>query len=333
MLNKIANIEIISEILPHPNADLLSIARIKGWQSVIKKNEYNVGDKVIFVYPDNELKRKSWNEFLFKNDKDEYVKIKGIKLRGQYSAGLILNINILKDSHRFIEGDNVAEFIGARKYEKILPAQLSGTIKGNFPTHIVSKTDEILIRNELDLLNELKGLPYYITTKADGSSCTCYFDGDNFGVCSRNLELKEDDSNSFWKVVKQYNLHNILKDNNIKYAIQGELVGPKVNGNRLQLKNFDYYIFNIKDLTSNKFLELNDMIAFCNKFNLQVVNIIETGSSFNKSLKELQDIANNLKYDCGSNAEGIVVRPHVNTYSNTLHGNLSFKVINENYKD
>ena len=37
---KVATIERIAEINPHPNADALELAKINGWQVCVKKNEF-----------------------------------------------------------------------------------------------------------------------------------------------------------------------------------------------------------------------------------------------------------------------------------------------------
>jgi hypothetical protein len=44
----------------------------------------------------------------------------------------------------------------------------------------------------------------------DGSSGTYFINKGEFGVCSRNLELLEDDDNSFWKVARQMDVENKL---------------------------------------------------------------------------------------------------------------------------
>jgi hypothetical protein len=82
---KLASIEIIKEIVPHNNADSLEIAKVLGWQSVVKKNEFKEGDKVVFVVIDTILPAADWSKFLAdKNNPDKPIRLKTIKLRGQY---------------------------------------------------------------------------------------------------------------------------------------------------------------------------------------------------------------------------------------------------------
>ena len=49
---KLASIEIIKSIKHHPGADLLDIATVLGWQTIVKRGEYKEGDRVVFVVID-----------------------------------------------------------------------------------------------------------------------------------------------------------------------------------------------------------------------------------------------------------------------------------------
>src|SRR4051812_13042224 len=62
MSSVIANVVEIESIQPHPNADRLFLARIKGWQAVIRKREdgspeFAPGERVVFIPPDSTLPR------------------------------------------------------------------------------------------------------------------------------------------------------------------------------------------------------------------------------------------------------------------------------------
>lgn len=91
---------------------------------------------------------------------------------------------------------------------------------------------------------------YEVTMKLDGSSMTIYHNNGEMGVCSRNLELKineENQDNTFVKLFLDADLQNILHElGNI--AIQGELMGPGIQGNRENLKTHKFFIFDAQDL-------------------------------------------------------------------------------------
>lgn len=92
---------------------------------------------------------------------------------------------------------------------------------------------------------------YEITIKLDGSSMTAFHRDGEVGVCSRNLQLKTDDcnkDNTFVRMFFDGGLNWALpalapQFGNI--AIQGELMGPGIQGNREELKDFKFFVFDV----------------------------------------------------------------------------------------
>jgi RNA ligase (TIGR02306 family) len=222
-------------------------------------------------------------------------------------------------------GDVIA---GIAKYEKPIPAQLAGIVIGAFPTSIVPKTDEPNFQAVPDMIAAITGQLFYSTVKADGSSGTMFNKDGEIGVCSRNLQLKEDNNNAFWKVVKKYNLHTTLENN---YAIQFELCGPGIQQNPMGLEELDMRVFNVWDIVKRKYLNAEELVSFCDKYNIPMVEIVDWNDRFMlNSDEELRKYAEG-KYDSGKHREGIVIRPMTECRVNGER--LSFKVINLNFKD
>lgn len=254
MERKLATIRRITAIGPIPGADAIEAATVDGWQVVVKKGDFAVGDLAVYLEID------SWvpvavAPFLCKAVKSfngvEGERLKTIRLRGQLSQGLLLPL--LKTMHPFtgfrcwMPGDDVTEVLGIQKYEKPLSPQLAGLAKGNFPSFL-QKTDQERIQNLAREFEEWKaqGLTFEVTEKLDGSSMTVFFKDGQMGVCSRNLELKEDDNNTFWKVAKDcITLDGVSPKNQVDSAIQGELIGPGIQGNPYKLDRHEFRVFNI----------------------------------------------------------------------------------------
>jgi ATP-dependent RNA circularization protein (DNA/RNA ligase family) len=175
----------------------------------------------------------------------------------------------------------------------------------------------------------------------DGTSFTAYRRDDEFGVCSRNLNLKETEDNAHWKMARKLKLEEILRGEDRNLCIQGEMVGPGIQANRLGLKEIELYLFNLYDIDSGKYLNREDLISFGKKHNIKIVDtvhIIQLGNDIvPKSVDYFLSIANELNYNNGTPAEGIVWRPAVETHSDVLKGRLSFKTISnrflEKYKE
>ena len=180
-IRKLATIRRINEIRQIEGADNIELAIVDGWQVVVAKNvEHKVGDFIVYCEIDSFLPIKEEFEFLRKSSyrkssEAEGFRLRTAKMRGQISQGLILPISVLGSEISLEEGMDVTELLGIIKYEPPIPAELSGKVKGMFPSFI-SKTDEIRAQN---IPNEYKTYiesndNFYITEKLDGSSATFY---------------------------------------------------------------------------------------------------------------------------------------------------------------
>lgn len=117
----------------HPNADLLSIAKIRGtgWQCVVKTDGM-IGKSLGVYIPIDAQVPVSHPTFKFLADKTkgEWFRIKTIRLRQQLSQGLLLPApNGAK------LGDDLTETLGVVRWDPPVPAKLAGDLvrePGNF---------------------------------------------------------------------------------------------------------------------------------------------------------------------------------------------------------
>jgi RNA ligase (TIGR02306 family) len=311
-MEKYAVVAKILELTPIEGADRIETATVLGWKVVTQKHLHSVGDLAVMIFPDTLVPKKFLDGAYQGNDK---VRLKTVKLKGQYSAGLLLPITVVGNS--FNEGDEVSELLGIEKWIAPASTSIGGEALGNFPTGIISKTDELNIRSEPNALNEarlspLKDIEFVATLKCDGSSGTFILKDGQFRVCSRNLELKENEDNVFWQVAKKYNISEKLLKSGDNFAIQGEICGPGIQKNPMKLKEITFFAFLMKDIKNDKWLSWGRLKEFCKEN--QIPHVEELASfKFSETyptIDELQDMANNAKYDHGrTNAEGIVIRP------------------------
>lgn len=340
MDRKLASIQVIKELSPINGADAILCAKVLGWECVVKKSEFQVGDRCIYFEIDSVLPIAQWNEHLRK-EPNKPLRIKTIRLRGALSQGLAMPMSIIPTGEYEV-GQDVTTLVGVTKYEPVVPAHLSGMAKGNFPAFL-HKTDETRLQSEPRVLDEAisKGLVLVGTLKMDGTSFTAYRRDADFGVCSRNLDLKETEGNAHWRMARKLKIEEILRSEPRNLSIQGEMVGPGIQGNRMGFKEVDLYLFNLYDIDTGKYLGYKELIEFGQKHNIKVVDtksVIQFDNDMEpKDVNHLLNIANNLNYDNGTPAEGIVWRPATETYSDVLKGRMSFKTISnrflEKYKE
>jgi len=322
MERKLASVRKIEEVKPIVGADKICAYRVGGWWVVDAVNKYNVGDLVTYYEIDSFLPIRPQFEFLRKtsykklSNGDEGFRLKTIKLRGQISQGLLTAIpeGIFNPK----EGDDLTEALDIVKYEPPIPAQLAGEVKGLFPSFI-PKTDEIRVQIfEKDMGFSPVNEKVYISEKLDGSSATFYYYNGEFGVCSRNLELKESDKNALWIVAKRYDLPNKLKFIGKNLAIQGEILGPSIQGNPYKLKDVDVYFFTAYDIDNACRLSFEGLETLTSHLGVKMVPVLE--KSFVLPTENLVDnmlamADGKSKLHGETDREGIVVRGLDKTFS------------------
>jgi len=94
----------------HPKADTLSIADIEGaaWQVVVRTADFAQEGTAIYIPVDTVVPEVPEFEFL----RDRKFRIKAIKLRGEYSYGLLI-----PNKDNLPVGEDVTERMGIKKYE------------------------------------------------------------------------------------------------------------------------------------------------------------------------------------------------------------------------
>ena len=356
MERKLASIRRVIATKPIEGADAIELAVVDGWQTVIKKDEFRVGDLCVYFEIDSFLPLREEFEFLRKSSykkmgDEEGFRLKTIRLRGELSQGLIVPMKSLENFMSFedwiglTEGDDVTEILGVKKYEAPIPTELAGQVRGTFPSYI-RKTDEERIQNLFNKVHEkLEDVEFEVSLKLDGTSCTYYVVDPlkyntkleepasvYFGHCSRNLDTRESD-NTPWTLAKttgiRDNMINFFNTTGRSIAIQGELMGPSIQGNREKLTKPEFFLFNVWDIDQQRYLTPIERAEIVDALNVKMVPILFTNF---KVFKEFKDVNSLLLFAEGPSInnpirEGLVFKSNV-LYKGEL---FSFKAISNKF--
>ena len=332
MERKLSTIRRISEITPIDGADKIELVTIDGWKVVVAKDVgHKVGDLVVYCEIDSFLPIREEFEFLRKSsykkmsDGKEGFRLKTIRLKNTLSQGLVLPISVLDFGEMVSEGQDVTERLGIVKYEPPIPAELSGKVKGLFPSFL-RKTDEERVQNLQSDYEDLKTQKFYVTEKLDGSSATFYYKDGQFGVCSRNLELLETEDNTYWKVARQLDLENKLSTLKLNISLQGELIGEGIQGNPYKIKGQTVKFFTGFDIDTQRRIHFVKFVIIIQTLGLEYVPVLNDKLNFElpDSVDELLLLAEGKSVlNSETEREGIVIR--------TLDGEISFKAISNKF--
>ena len=290
------------------------------------------------------------------------MKLKGVLSQGLVLPISHFPVEIQLQLSSKVEGEDVTEIFNVIKYDNSIqeldqrPGLKAGKPRGSFPS-FVPKTDQERIQNLTHLWNTLDPeSTFEETLKLDGSSMTCYktltqpslFDriksffgfsvpNYHFGVCSRNLELSREANNiitfdnqgksseynqsNFWRTAIKYNIESKLPAG---YAVQGELIGPKIQANHEKVSELQYYIFDVFDINAGLYLTPLARREFCLANDLPHVPVTSFEfKPFKLTLHELLSHVEGESMNPGTISEGRVYK------SNSSQ--LSFKAISNKY--
>lgn len=344
MERKLVSIQRVLEIIPIANADAIELVRINGWQCITKKQEFSVGDLGVFfeidaVPPESEIFQFLWQTKPrgdatdvtlepVKTPRPENFRIRTKRLRGALSQGLFMPLATFGLTG-VDEGEDVTERLGVSKYEPPVPRGM-GDFNAPFPGFL-PKTDELRVQSVPTVIDELRGHPYVVTMKYDGTSSTFCIDPrtGEFHACGRNFSIIEG-NNLYWRIVHKYDLKRILSESP-HLAVQGEIVGPGVQKNPLGLVESSWFAFNVYDIPQARYLDHDQAREFLGRVGLPSVDVLESGDAFAHSQESLLALAEG-KYPGTSNErEGIVIRSRHEMRSDVLAGRMSFKAISNRY--
>ena len=367
-MRKLVTKRIVDNLLPIQNADRIELAQVGGWTCIVKKGEFKVGDEGFFFEIDSFIPA-SDSRFEFLGKQKTYkrklgYRIRTMKMKGVLSQGLMLPQSMFPEL-RSINVEDYAELLKVEKYDVEVASPRgslkTGDAKGRFPSFI-PKTDQPRLQNLLHYFEAYSDHEFEESLKLDGSSVTMYkiprkvtlWDklkslftrvepkDYSFGVCSRNLEIKRSDKfeatfdndgfkstyrqSDFWEVAHKYEVEKSLP---VGYAIQGELVGTKIQGNHENVDELEMYVFNIWNINEERYLTTEEK-QYMMSGTMQKIPEVPIVSRCIKIFQEcktldmLQDRVTGPSMNAGTISEGRV-------YVSTKDPHIHFKLISNKY--
>jgi len=348
-MRKLASVQQVLEVSPiyHPadgsltTLDLVRFADI-AWQCVAKRGEFNPGDLAVYIEISTVVPEHPVFEFL----RSKKFKVKTVRLCGQLSQGLALPISVLDQFlmlnggpafGNWTVGEDVSETIGVTRYEPVLDAKINGSgAVAPFPDDVCPKTDEQRIQSIPHILDAFEGKAVIATEKEDGTSSTYFWDQEinRIRVCSRNTEKIEPDDSVYWQILQRQPEIVEFCLAHPEFVLQGEITGPGIQKNRLGRSVPTFHAFNLYDRAEGNYVPHGHAQRLVEgTWGVPWVKDVKYWPVFQgETVDSLLELAKG-NYEGTNNArEGLVLRPvFVESWSYTLSGRISCKVINNDY--
>jgi len=331
-----ATIEIIEKICPHTNADKLELAQILGFQCVVPIGMHTAGEKIIYIHPDSVLP--SDQEWATEPRKYAKTRTKAMKIRGEWSEGIIIGLDILKqysesltkedDQFDLSPGFECGDIIGVTHYVRpIVGNQMIGAI-GGLP-HSIPKTDEPRWETITKMIPF--GETVDVTLKVDGQSWSAFYLVKNkeFGITGRRIAFDPKIINNYTAQLERYNIQKSLtqycQEKGVSLCIRGESYGgniQKSKHNPHSKMEPSLALFSVYLIDEHRYAGRDDPFYFkkvSQDLGIPHVQFIEEGVPLTQEL--IDKYSKGLKKLNGKYFEGVVMKGK----------NAHFKVINKHY--
>lgn len=323
----------VSAVRPHPNADRLEIANVKGATVVVQKGAFHPGEKAVWFPPNMVVPDKAAEALGVK----QYLKggniVGACRLRGQPSYGFLAPLRELP------VGANVDAAFGTAKYEP--PPRDWGD----------AECDHLAFHKYTDIQNILRfpdaipvGTPVRITEKIHGSNSRVGLIKGELMAGSNKVRRKPPaDGNyggsRYWWPLSNKRLVEMLRGLSVN-TDQGVIVFGEIFGRGVQDMDYGvpgphgYRIFDIS--VDGRYLDWDRVEALCDAFELQTVPVLYTGPYSPELIEQFTDGPTTViepdQVKCNyKGREGIVITPLVETHSDVLGGRLILKSVSIDY--
>ena len=274
-MHDLAVVSKIQSITPIEGKDRIVLAKVENYDTIVQKDDFKVGDTVVYVFYDAILPDKPEYEFLRKrcwSDKWKGHRIRPMKMGGVVSEGLVLPMSVLPPKKKGYKlGQVVTDELEIRLYDPEAQLEAHSKKRSKFLDYMfqyawfrkfyrkffqkarskegypiwIEKSDEENIEKcygDISLHPETK---YIVSEKMEGMATTFTMDKGKFKVYSHNFNVL---AGAWVEVAKLYGIEDKLKkwckEKSIStIAIQGEICGPNVQGNIYGFKTLEIFLY------------------------------------------------------------------------------------------
>lgn len=327
MSSLIVPVTTIEAIRPHTNADSLELAQVLGWQLVVRKGEYAVGDRIVYfpidtVLPLEVSERFNVTRYLSKQ------RIRCAKLRGEPSFGLAI-----KPDEDWAPGTNVAEYYGATKYEPpVRPG--AGDTEPDHPL-FVEYTEIENMRNFPTIF--APGEEVILSEKIHGTCCRVGSVDGELMAGSKNLRRKRPAEDRFTSSIYWYpfslmpvrTLIEELTREHQQVILFGEVYGSKIQSFHYGLRGIlGFRAFDLQ--LDGRYVDWPEFLALCARYGVETVPVLATTPFDLAEIKRYSEGKTLLMEQDAHIREGLVVRP-IHERTDPAIGRVILKYLSDSY--
>lgn len=286
-----------------------------GWQVVVEKDQYKVGDEVMFIPAG------SWipNTLVELSESGEYKGVKGgylpvMRRSKEISEGIVLDV------------DKYNENLEIRVWERDLPEEYKINKYRTYPNFIPKVQYEHAQNLYDEIFHQHYNETFEITPRLDGVEMSIYVKNGRFGICSDRYDIQENSDSQFWKLAYELNLIDSMVNYRDQYVIHGTVLGKGIYFNRERIiDKTRFYVHDIYDIETSSFMTsreryrvFSDLAEYSKFHHVDVFKHSMPISEVASNMRELVEYANGPSIAPLAKRRGLVFK--------SIQSDFSFKV-------
>lgn len=296
----------IDQVIDHPNADRLSICKIRGYDAVTNKHpdgshRFQTGELIVYVpesavIPEHLLRQYGyWSEEknmgLLTGSKGD--RVKAIRLRNVLSQGLVWKLHDGEVDNAGVRlpvtlGDDVTEFLQITKHIPKIPDVLSGRVipssehAVDFDIENTQKFPDILVNDEVEVTEKIHGTCVIVSFRPDVTNPELFNECVSItskGQGRKGIVFSNVVGNVYTRTILRLDLVNRVeqlgRELNASVDILGEIFGKGVQDLHYGRNEPDFRAFDIR--INGQYLPSDEKTAMMERLGIQRVPVLYRG--------------------------------------------------------
>lgn len=295
----------LDDVQPHPNADLLEVAWIRGWSCVVKKDLYKKDQTVVYFPLDSILEKELSDRLNCTQYLSSAGRIKAARLRGILSCGLV-HLN----EGDWCVGVDLTEHYKVKKYEPP-PAHIPMNMGGQNAREYSPFIHYTKVKNFNNYPNVIKdGEEVVMAEKIHGTNWRAGMVDGEFYVGSHYFAKKPDEKIVYWQAAYKHNVEEKVRDlttelQATKLILFGEVYGVQdlrygiSSQEGIELRLFDIFL-------NDKYVDYDVFVSLAEKMEIPICPERFRGPFCKESLPAYSE---GKAFQGDHIREGVVIRP------------------------
>lgn len=320
------NIIEITEVRPHQNAERLEIVPVGGWQAVVKKGQFKVGERAVYVEPDYSvpIDRPEF-AFLAKPGKERH-RLKAVRLRGELSYGLL--IPVPEDVAGLDVGTNVMEHLGIIRWEPEVKLTMADELpQDQWPATFAPKFDIESYEKFPHVLTE--GESVVVTEKVHGANARYTFVDGVFHQGSRQRWLIPESGHIWARAAAHNPAIRAWCEAHPGAVLYGEVYG-NVQSLSYGLGKGEVRFIAFAASSHGQWRDQIDLFGDLTESGVPCCPILHSGAFDHDRIKRLAELDSEVAQTPGHMMEGVVIVPARERFHGSI-GRVAVKHISNRY--